>query len=139
MTIFRFEKGISAGCLLAVCGCGTPKAPEPKACSEQALPYDIAQYKSSLVSPDELAKCLTDQVIRLDPAGGPAEDVASAAVSGCQTQLALFENEAGIQGFERGEINTAIATEKVRSEARRYALSRVVQVRAGQCEQRAKP
>ena len=140
MTTSRFSFLTAFGVIQA--GCQQTAAPSAQACPEQPLSSALERYSPDREQSAKLAKCLTEQAVGLSPAGGSSADVASAVVTACYAELALFEVEAGIREFEweakaamSGQPKPSMGSGKqeVRTEANRYALTRIVQVRAGQC------
>ncbi|HET9144504.1 MAG TPA: hypothetical protein VFN81_00240 [Sphingomicrobium sp.] len=134
MTIFRYR---SAALLAAVApiGCQKTALPAAENCPKQELGFELQQYK--VPSPELLPKCLTEQAVKLSAAGGTADEVASAVVTACNSSVGIYESFAGIRRFSQRDLNAqADGQAEVREAAKRYALTRVVQVRAGECSKK---
>jgi hypothetical protein len=134
MTIFRSR----AAAILGVLAIGSgAKALPPAAddCPKQDLGFDLQQYE--VLHPEMLPKCLTEQAVKLSEAGGTADEVSIAVVSACGAAMGMYESLAGVRRFEQGDTDAvANGQSEVRKAAQRYALTRVVQVRAGECSRR---
>jgi hypothetical protein len=135
MTIFR-SNAARIVILGLVGACSGTVLPSAHACPDQSLGSSLLLYARDEEEAKRLAQCLTENSVKLSPAAGTNAEVAQAATSACQIQLGVFEAEAGIKRFERGDMNIDAGKEEVRREAERYALSRVVQARAGECKER---
>jgi hypothetical protein len=136
MTIFRF-RGMAGAPLLMLIGCGAASEATAEACSPQPLSTGLQVLTTDRKQADEIARCLTESAVKLSSAGDPGDQVAQAVVTACQRLLNRLELEADIRRFERGDPIASAGTAEVRREAHSYALSRVVQVRAGQCARKS--
>ena len=133
MTTFRF-KNAARFSVFCVVGCSRP-IPTAANCPKLDLGYELQQYR--VPEPQALPHCLTEQAVKLSPAGGASNEIASAAVTACGSYLGLYESFAAIERFRQGDLNAQEdAQPQVQKAAERYALSRVVQVRAGECSKR---
>jgi hypothetical protein len=121
--------------LLAVCGCAKGVTTTAESCPKQDLGFELQQYK--VPNAQMLPKCLTEQAVKLSSTGGTADEVSIAVVSACSAAMGMYESLAGVKRFEQGDTNAvANGQSEVRQAAQRYAITRVVQVRAGECSEK---